>query len=507
MYGQQPQSNVPHTELAKGYLVYCPPQCGQQFRPLKSSLTQEGVRQAIEATMGGSNLSQAAFNEVAGNLLAANAVPQAQAEIDGGFNSPRYAFMIEMVTSNLHGCKREILTGFTNYMGVDVVSNAIDPKMNFHLNGITLISDTTQQNHTGTFITSEIDHSSNVLVGRNNIPDAVSLSPSAVIGHGQVNHYMGDMADGASFGNHRIALTNTQMTNLTNNIPSTYLQQLVNSQVGAIAATGNGWQDRDKEQYQQAKASCRDANPTAGLLYQGLGRLSAADSHTFTFEDLEQRWPNREWLIIKQPEGQAQVSAVDRSLDWNNSLLETGIVYSLTHALPGILSKFFLMDIYIEIHNETADGSIQVIPGIYHEMFPGYNSPQRQMQMCQRIESELCRGVIKCNPAVGSFNVRMKINLLNESEFVLRINNGPWMTLLAPMFCNSYSSPMTGLSQDAITPLVQDTEFLVGEICAASGIDRNEIVTQVYENNNPHANPFDTVANTIQNQAQFDPLA
>lgn len=504
-------SNLPQTELVKGYLVFCPGQCEQQFRPTTSSLTQEGVRAAIEATMNGTNLSQAAFNEVAGQIIGPNAVPQGDANIDGGYGQARYAFMIEMKTSNLHGCKREILTGFTNYLGVDTVTNSMDPKMVFHLNGVTLISDTTQQNHQGTFITSEINHCSNVLVGQQHMPGTVSLSPANVIGHGQINQYLGDMSDGSNFGNHRISLDGvSKLVNQSNSIPSTYLSSLINAQVGAIATTGNGWQDRDKEQYQQAKASCRDANSSSGLLYQGLGRLDETDSHKFTFEDLEFRWPNREWVIMKQPDSQAQVSAVDRGLDWNNSLVETSIIYSLTHTLSGILSKNYLQDIYIEINNENPNGDIHVIPGIFHEMFPGYNTDARIYQLCQRIETEICRGIIKSNPAVGTFNVLMKINLLNESEFTIRINDTPWCKYQAPMFCNSYSSPLTGMNQKAIDPLVNDTEFLIGEICTATGVDKSEITSQVYEANNPHANPIDMMQNAVQNNSgnnNFDPLA
>jgi hypothetical protein len=466
-------------KLTEAMLVYSPPQHDQYYRPYESYLDKQGLDSIKEATEEGTMVSSARLSKVASDIIFPSSTPQAKIQLPNGIKEGRYAFILVIEATFEHWVEKEIIRGFTDYLGVDN-NNNIDPQMRFFINNIATIKEVRTPNNysmypNAGYQVSKPSLDSNVLAIIPEYTDAISLRPEDAVMWKQ-SQLMRMHSDNVNDSRSRLTSPLAKLSDRGNCIPSIYLNSIINGYRKGFSAISDLDNNRFDDEYDPSTDMYDNAliHISSGLinksyLHNSLPKNNMRPSHEFTFDDLNRTWPRpKGFFKITKPSPKNQLfSPLLHTEHWDGATTETSVAFSLTHILPAIMSDFLLVGLCLEINNIGISRRPEICIGNYTEIVKGYNNISRLMDLQSRIELDVVHGLLLKKAVI--FDINMVVNLTANSSFEISLNGGVKIPYNAPMFCDSYFSPLIGLNYNAVANISDNVEFIASELQRTTG--------------------------------------
>lgn len=469
------------TELTKAFLIYVPPHHEQYYRPFQLDITGHTVNEALRATRDGMDISPVSLAAISSQILSPSILPQTEVIIPNGMRSGRFAFFLEITTSYANGAatEREILTGFTNYDGVSPNTHAIDPDMQFHLNGRMVVRDGGMRvGPTGSTQSLNMKSDTQLLTS---VGDCYGLRPEDIVGHGQSSSLLGDM--NVQVIDSRSSLRGTAKSNNRENTMSNhYLNNICRGYFNGINSMSlDNPVDPVSTLYTETMDSVRAPSIVTSPFLNSMGLYSTEGSHTFTFSQLANRWPRKpEFWNVQMPRPGAamqQMNITQNSEHWRGSNVETRIAYSLTQALPALLSRLMLLGVEVDMTNNTIDGKPSIVIMNHVPMFDGVVGPMHLQRLERQIEVDVMQSIL--SNLVGLFHIHLEVVSITKVIIDISIDLQPAIRFVAPLFCDSYYSPTITADPSLVGNMQNDLEILVDQLnnarCTLVGSDVHSI--------------------------------
>ena len=450
-------------ELTKAYLMYIPPQHQIYQRSFEvAGIGDDLFNKFLDTTHDCQNLDYGTMSSIASSIINPSFIPTGKIQLPNGTENARLAFMLEIVTSDIYGTTKEIIEGYTNYVGV--TNNSIDPNMVFYLNSRIQLNEVPVVNSQGTAINRKLQYSHNIL---NRVPNndyAVGLRPSDVVAFNQMEMI------GANSIDTRVVLSDKPQPSLSfHNIPAYWLSDICSGYAKSTDPTAdysNFEHNRDANfsRHSDVMATVRTESLNMSSFYNAVNERTLRRGDTFTFADLQQTWPRSFdfYNIILPRPGSKPVSPLDYTEHWHGATIETSIVYSLTHTMPSIMRNMLLEKLVVSITNNTMGGRPLIQPISYHEMFAGSINQQTMHFLIGQIERHVVIGLLSSKAVM--YNIMMEIDILGTSNFHISIDGKPSIPYTAPSFCDSIMSPMIGKDIQALETMAHELSGLTNGI-------------------------------------------
>lgn len=432
------------TDLTRAYLIYVPPHHEQYYRPFESQMNGDVMRKVGIYTEGGNHLSAAAVADIASSVISPSAMPSGKVQIPYGMNEARMAFFIEITKASVYGgTSREIFSGFTSHVGVDQHGN-IDPTMIFYIDSRMEIRDGINTNHMGSQVMPGNVWADTQLLTKTQTPLA-ALRPEDVVGTAQVQSVMGSQME---VYDQRANLTlQSQASDRLNTIPAHYLSKIMGGYMAAHGQTNVN--DGDERFYENAIIPVKTESYQLSNFLSDMGMLDLNRMHTFTFQELNSTYPKPAsfWIKTLPKPGATIVSPTQYSEHWGGSNIETSIAYSLTHILPALMARLMLVHVVMEITNVNTPTGMPAI-GFAKQvgMFDGAVTVQKMEYFKSQVMIDIVRGLLQSR--VAHFTIRIDVDLTSSGKFDISVNGGMSIPYVAPMWCESYSSPVLGQARN-----------------------------------------------------------
>ena len=453
---------LPNTQLTKAILIFCPPNHEQYYRPYESTIDGNAVKNMLDATNNGATLTPYTMASSAALILSPSVTPHDILQIPGGMQQGRYAFYLEVTTEDTAGIEREILSGFTNYDGINPSTKTIDPNMVFHLNSRTILRDHASVGYAGSVNRPIVFQAQSVLAPIEAHRDAIAMRPEDVAAYGQnALLHIGD----ARVIDPRNSLSGiAKVADNRGAIPAHYLSNICTGYVLAHAEAVDNYNISEENIHTKAITNTRCQSISLSNFFNAFGRNNPEVSHQFTFKQLNDVWPRRNdfWNTIMPKPGTRLSSPLEHSEHWRGATVTTSIAFSLTHILPALMARVMMVGVEIHMSNETLDGSYHTVIMNHTPMFDGVVTPEHIKFLQNQLELDVIRGMLLNK--VNTFNIKMHIDILTNSSFLISVNGEPAIPYTAPMFCDSYYSPMIGLEKSNLGEIANTVEILVGEL-------------------------------------------
>ena len=448
----------PDTQLTKAVLIFTPGQYDQYYRPFEADLNGQNLNNIMIATNDGRLLTPSAMANVASSIIQPSTTPVARVPIPNGLAENRFAFLLEITTTNLYGEEREIIRGFTNYCGVDLSTGSIDPNMNFHINSRTVIKETEIMGAMGVIQKQAIRNDYSVFAEVPNMENATILRPEDAVAYQQTQQLRYGEAE---LIDSRSSLRGiAKLSSTSNSIPSHYLSDLCKGYKQARNPVATEFEDNDQTVYDLIMPYVRAESVMRSYFYNAMGGLAPEASHTFTFAEINRVWPrNNDFWVKSMPQpGAAIRSPIADTEHWQGAQIETQVAFSLTHILPALMTKLMLVELEIRITNMSFGNQVMIAPMNWTEMFQGTVNQDSIDYLCGQIELDIVHGLLLSKSSI--FNLYLRVNLLANSHFDISLNGDNAIPYNAPMFCDSYFSPLIGMQQRDLTEISRNMENL-----------------------------------------------
>ena len=462
--------NQPNTQLTRAMLIFTPGQYEQFYRPFEGHLDGTNLNNILIATNEGKLLTPAAMASVASSIISPASTPIAQMAIPNGMREDRFAFFLEITTESIYAVEREIIKGFTDGCGVNPHTGSIDPNMRFHINSRTVIRESPVTNAYGTMPARDVRNDYSILAEIPGMLGATALRPEDAVAFQQVQQFR--------YGESDIRDTRTSLmgvakqSNTQHCIPSHYLSDICNGYRKAsnaqMVTEGNQYTEYEDGSslglHDNTLPFIRAESIQTSNFYNQMGNPNnPASSHTFTFGELNYVWPRKPdfWIKVMPQPGRRVASPLEYTEHWAGATVETSIAFSLTHILPALMTKLMLVELELTLTNMTMGNGVYIQPLNWVEMFEGVVTEDTLQFLCTQVEMDIVRGLLQ--PKAALFDVYMKVNLLSNSQFQISINGGDKIPYNAPMFCDSYYSPLIGMDDRNLKEISDNIENLAGE--------------------------------------------
>ena len=458
-------------ELTQALLIYVPPQHKQYHRPFNISISPDDVNELQVSTDEGMNITNRTVSSVASRILNPSATPEGEAYVENGFETPRFAFFLEITYTGAFGRRREIVTGFTNYAGI-TAQGSLDPNMRFYVNGRQDLGDVIQG--TGKHVGTQVMHTDSLLphYDRNLGVDYYSLRPVDIAKTGQLNTYIPQDEPGVMTINTMSSLNNRPAAaDRSSVLPSCYLSRLLNTyrEANGVDQEVGGGGLGSAAYYKEVTGSLQEKSPEVSQYYTALALGDPTKSNTFTLSQINARWPrdNGFWQKVMPGPRSKLTSPLEHTEHWHGATTETMIAYQLTHAMPALMMGLMIWQAELTITNQTPTGQISVGILSMHSMFEGALTRQRAQLFERQLVEDLVKGSItsRCN----SFNIHLTVNVMNGFDIKVSVNGQPTVPYSAPLFCDSFYSPLIGVGQNSLDQLTDGLENLVGYVLPNGG--------------------------------------
>ncbi len=454
----------PVISLTKAVLIAVLPQHQQFYRPYHGNVDKEIMEKVYNSTNEGKTITRQRLSGVASSIIEPSFTPVAEVYIPNGFSEMRFAFIIELTIESVYGIEIEIIKGFTDTANISY-SGFIDPNLKFFVNSKTLLS--ANKNINNDYNVKGLKGDYNVLNRVNNYDSAVSLVPESAVIYNQT----GDMRNtGNIINDTRILLkTRSKLNNIKHNIPSHYLADVCNGYIKGYDPFTEPHEFGSLSPYDNILSFVTNETVSMSYFYSELNLGNEVD-HTgylkdyVTYSDINRVWPKHPsfWYVIKPAMNKQLRSPMENTQHWGGAIMETSIAFSLTHILPGIMSDYLLEKLRVTITNMTIGNQISIQPISYISIAKETMNELLMQNLCGRLELDVVNGLLL--QKANSFFITMDIDLFNTSYFEIALDDGIKIPYSAPMFCDSYYSPMIGLDSEPLAQIADSVEIIAKEL-------------------------------------------
>ena len=213
----QPQVS---TVLRKCILQEQPGHASQHYRPYETNYTDD-IASKIASTQRGasSTFAPGILRDGATGLIQPSSVTQGELGIANGWGERRAAIFLEIESTSSYGTVREVISGFTDHVGM-TATGAIDQRMKIWPNNYIKYRVSTATNSTGVHASASVDQNTQILHGLGQEQN-YGLRPTDAFAYMSHQQFDSDVLDP------RVSINVAGMTSdRKNTIPSQYLHKV-----------------------------------------------------------------------------------------------------------------------------------------------------------------------------------------------------------------------------------------------------------------------------------------
>ena len=465
----------------------------QYHRSIDPNVTAGHIDALDAKTHGGKDVSSTTVSGISGDILKPKvAVRREHAiAIPNGWGEPRYRFFMSFRVRMPSGIDNiEIITGFTDYIGVSHNGKG-DPDMRLFINNmITLRPDTYTTNrgvthtrmvevansqvltpafHDSVYSTQGVNqHPFNI---HTTTPELTTIRPQDVFSAMSTTH--GDF-DALETFDTRTKLSNNMIcySDRRNGAPSQYISRFLSSHRKALmdtATSGNyehtanvamGMVDDGVPYANQLIASwhltygdlIRNGSMTYGQLCNA---LPGFDEHIAEFYQPPRVTRGRTMHVAGEADG------------WGDASDETLIAVMLANSVPAIMVDTLLSGTSFHAHNMTLTGfpdfTYSVEEGMPAKTFTKGLAMEPRMEVFRnRILHEIFPDISQQGRRQIGFS--MQVDLMGETSIQISVDGRPSVPYTIPSFCDSRLSPMVSLDYNTLMDMGNQLDTLSSNI-------------------------------------------
>lgn len=477
-------------ELTAAYLIYSGPQHDIYSRPYEGHATAEDFNNAMIATNGGTSFLAESLVDVASSIIYPAYTPDQLINISNGMGEARFAFFLEITIKSIHGTEREIIKGYTNYLGC-TQSGTLDPNMEFFFNDRILIGEFDKIGAGGGYTDRRLKHNFKILsTNMNQFPNGVSMRPEDVISWKQ--NEMAGYSD-IPFLDTRVMLGNQpQQANAMFHLPNHYLSEIITGYANSSAMLSEGYELYGSKYHEKAYESTKTSTLLMSKFYNKVMEHKQTVDNKVTLGELDRIWPRaREfWQTVMPKPGGRHIDPLMYANHWHGANMETQLAVTLSQIVPALMTELMIKSLDVTLTNMTLGNKsiIQVLN--YTELFDNTVTPATISYITSQIEFNVVRGLLLSRPDIMSYDIQMSIQLIANSQFNISINGGIKTPYNVPTFCNSLYSSMMGTSTAQLSTI---TEFVGGIVDSLVEENSKRRFNKVSVPTNGYMPPVDTL--------------
>ena len=445
----------------KMFLIPISGQHQQYHRPYESHLDGDNMQQLMNSTNGGQHVDPSSLMGVSGNILAPSVLPQGEIVIPNGFQETRYAFFLEVMVTGIFGVRREVYSGYTNYSGI-TSSGAIDPNMEFYINGFVEIAEVTQVGPHGQQMSMNSRGSYQVLsTVEKPIAPIMTIRPQDVVGYGQLGLVT---KGGRGVSDLRTQISSAPKLSSTDNLlTNEYLSKMCTSYMNAATQVGDDFGSGASDLYNAAYSYTLVPSFEENKFVRAVGRQGMANGCMFTYGDIERLWTlSDSFCIMAQSDSNGLLAnPLEYTQHWAGANVETSVAAGLSNTLPPLLSKYLLISAEVECTN-IHGGQPSVVLYDYVEMFPNSFSAAQLKALENEILHHVVNGMM--DKLSNSFYLKLSLRILSNSLFEISLNGAAFVPYVVPMYCGSLLSPMLTTDTGSLYDMGVTVENIVSHL-------------------------------------------
>lgn len=442
------------------------------IRPYITHVTQETANVIADRVDQTGDISPNTFAGLTGNMLTPSSVNLGEIPIPGGWNNKRISFLLTLeVSSNLIANKLVYVQGYTDHVGISH-SGAIDPRMLFFINSITVVARNTVQTPMGVQYMDRVIETAQVINGQlfvdRSYGDAgvYGLRPydifvsSQIVGLADVGHNYGNIYD------KRVRLDsspNLSKSSRKNNIPTSYMSTLVGNYKNSLSLAEFGAVESDV--YSRAASMSSDSSVLNNEFIRAIELYTGISSPvTFNIGILESIDPNVGNVTNYIRVGNTQLvgcHTAGSSEYWGGANRETVIATLLSNAIPSLMLEYMINKIAFRSTNHDINGQPTTVL-IDAKSVTNLDLTKSFTMFKHRLENEIIYDLTFGNQI--SYMLDVQCDVFGESRINLSLDGGPMISYVTPSFCDSLITPIYTTNKDMLYTICHDIEHIFSNI-------------------------------------------
>ncbi|HWT39880.1 MAG TPA: hypothetical protein VN081_01210 [Dongiaceae bacterium] len=426
------------------------------YRPYEPVIESYKVVNQLQEIVGSRpQVTATGLAGIASQIMAPSGYAQGQVAIPGGWGERRFFFIMEVDFPSKFGMHlKEIIQGYSNYVGASLQTQAIDDNMELHINSVTTLRLSVEDHGYGPMEMWVPYDNSQILYG--------DYSPSLTnIGNqpGSIRPMdifdaisLRDLPPDASRLDQRTTFSEGgRKSSRINNSTPRYLQRVLKAASTAFAGQEMSTSDMEtvmaqaadsveerrvsEDSFMQTMSERGAFLPNGNIQMRSIFALdpylrNSADNRMQVF--IHSTMPNRM---------AAGLHARGTTEHWNGDTRETRIANQLAQAITGMMTECLLSKCHIHITNRHLDHQVHVIPDqdAGNEAINGYIRGMDITRYVHRffglIENEVMRDITM--NGIMDIAISLRAEISRETWIRVQIGNGPQIDYVYPSFADS----------------------------------------------------------------------
>ncbi len=417
--------------------------------------------------------------DVASSFIRPTAAPERLVQITNGWNEKRLRFMMNVEYEWATGGKtREYITGYTDYCGWNPHSGNMDNDMNFFVSAVLTTRESMMRDPVGGTYIAEVPVAANQMLSNPHFVDV--FHPERLIGLRPQDLFLN--MDDTQWADMSPGLTNLTDTRLevketgllssrSNQIPSKYMANVINSYVQANGMAGTA--EHDDVVKRQAHTLAREKmiahNPFLTAIANNSHR-SYGNSTRFTLKDLRAVDPTVDARIVLSVSSPHQLQTshhTGQTENWHGRDALTVAAASIAQAVPGLMSELLLTKVSFISSNNHPDGALRTVLPNARSFAKNVDMTQNFATFIARLEREIISGITYNNQL--SINLTVTADLVGETYITISLDGSPDTPFCMPSFADNLLPVVVTNNQAVVAGVAHDFDTLLSNIGANLG--------------------------------------
>lgn len=477
--GIQASSSI-SVDVVKAFFIAVPAEHPMHYRPMVMTFDDNSFREMRDITANGLTLDHAALRHVSRNIISQSRQSQGVIGIDNGWGTQRFAFYILFRVTTPARISDEILTGYTDELGMSELngpsSRVWNPNMTLSVNShMRVHSQETYGTHGSQLVYSGRDVNQVLrptYIQLNNqqvnmTESSIAMRPVDALTRLQVER-MGNPNDildtrgRLQAGDGSYGISSSRKNELSSQYLSKILQSYSNAyrqsdgMGGEVMTTGT------------AASYAREISLDSSVLFRHLGQYSSyAHAGYLTFGEMVRMFPYFENQIqVVMP---ARGSVVDNTIDtqgWGAPDAVTNVAYALSHTVPAILSDTLAVAASFTVHNQGFGGQPDIVVENLQPMFDSVADERIYPAFCEAILNDLIPELFPNNEE--DYRIQMTCSLFGSSSISVSLNGSVMTPFTAPNYADGLTSSSIGANEAQLVDTALKTGGMLDAVFSQS---------------------------------------
>lgn len=430
-------------------------------RPYQSNHDVRSHYQFQEATQGGTVFTPEGISSIVGNFLRPKAQHQGVVQIENGWDTPRLRFSMHVEIPSNFAPLYLIVTGYTDYVGINRHTNTVDPAMMLHINNVVTLRTVEDLSPMGAGRQRHQVQSAAHVLGAdynpsiNHMEHPVAMRPYEVFSKMSSMEYGTDILD-----TRQSFASGTKLSQRKNGSAPHYVSSIL-KQYNHVMDDEHDDVDFTGKMSRAGQMS-DDGMVTNNDFFFLLNHNTRFEiGNQFTYGEFSSLFPeiNHEQVskaILSSP-GQNMEYARGRHEHWNGTTAEVQVASILSHSIPSLMMDLMMTKLVFKATNRTTNGQMLITPITAHG-FANIDLSPYMNQFINRANIEVFRGLT--HDGQIDFDLEMMVDILGDTTITISMHGQPPYTFTLPSFCDALYTPVMSTNDATLTELARNMHSL-----------------------------------------------